>query len=182
MEQAKKTHVAPDEYFAIEDASEIKSEYYHGEIFAMTGASFNHNLIVWNILAALHKPLKHTTCFAFPSDMKVQVDEDKHYTYPDNSIVCGDIKFVQDRDDTVKNPVAIIEVLSDFIQDYDRGSKFTSYRNISSLKDYILINQYACQVEYFHKIGGSKWEFDEYKSSEDIFTIKSVNVKLYLWI
>ena len=174
-----KKPLSPEDYFDAEETAEIKSEYYHGEIFAMTGASFNHNIISWNILAALHEPLSHTTCFAFPGDMRIQV-EAKHYTYPDISIVCGDIAFAEGRDDTIKNPMVIIEILSDSTKAYDRGMKFTAYRNIPSLKDYILINQYSCQIEHFHKTGFKRWESEELNGAEEILNIRSVGIGLPL--
>jgi len=93
MAQPKKKPISPDKYFAMEEVSEYKSEYYHGEIFAMTGASFNHNLISGNIFASLHTSLRGSTCFIFASDMRVQVDQEKHYTYPDMSVVCEEIDF-----------------------------------------------------------------------------------------
>ncbi len=170
----------PEDYFDAEETSEIKSEYYHGEIFAMTGASFNHNIIAWNILAALHETLSHTDCFAFPSDMRIQVDEAKHYTYPDISIVCKDIAFAKGRDDTIKNPMVIIEILSDSTKAYDRGMKFTAYRKLPSLRDYILINQYRCQIEYFHKTGLNRWESEELNGIEEILNIRSVSIGLPL--
>ena len=176
----KQTTISAGEYFEAEESAEYKSEYYHGEVIAMGGASFHHNIIAGNVFAGLHAALTNSDCVVFSSDMKVQVDEDVHYTYPDISVVCGDIQFAKDRDDTIVNPILIIEILSDSTRDYDRGSKFTDYRNIMSLKDYILIDQYACHVEYFHKEDSGQWVLNEFKHLNDIIEIRSVGVKLQL--
>ena len=180
MAQPKKKPISPDKYFAMEEASEYKSEYYHGEIFAMTGASFNHNLISGNIFPSLHTSLRGSTCFIFASGMRVQVDQEKHYTYPDMSVVCEKIDFANGRDDTIKNPVVIFEILSESTKDYDRGSKFKAYRKINALKDYILIDQYSFYVEYFHKNEDGKWVLDEYNNLKDICKIESIDIELSL--
>ncbi|MCP4110856.1 MAG: Uma2 family endonuclease [Desulfobacteraceae bacterium] len=176
----KKQYFSPEEYFEMEEAAEYKSEYYHGEIFAMSGASLNHNIIVGNTFASLHSLLSDSDCTVFTSDMKIRVDEAMHYTYPDISIVCGDIEFAGNRDDTVSNPVVIIEVLSKSTKDYDKGSKFAAYQNIKSLKNYILIDQYMCNVEYFYKNKAGKWILDEYKNLDQTLKIRNPGIELPL--
>ncbi len=181
MQQAeKKQYFSHEEYFDMEEAAEYKSEYYHGEIFAMSGASFSHNIIAGNTFASLHTSLRNSECTVFTSDMKIQVDEDRHYTYPDISIACGDIEFAKNRNDTIINPIVIFEVLSESTMNYDRGAKFAAYKNISSLKDYILIDQYTCHVEYFHKNEAGKWSLDEFKNQNDTFKIKSLDIEIVL--
>ncbi|QTA79601.1 Putative restriction endonuclease domain-containing protein, DUF820 [Desulfonema limicola] len=180
MKQAQIKYISPGEYFDMEEKSaEYKSEYYHGEIFAMTGASVNHNLIAMNTGASLHALLRDSDCAVFPGDIKIQV-EALHYTYPDISIVCGDIEYAGNRNDVITNPVVIIEILSKSTMDYDKGSKFTAYRNIDSLEDYILIDQYSYHVEYYHKINKMEWNFKDIKDLQDSFIIKSVNAELKL--
>ncbi|MCP4351390.1 MAG: Uma2 family endonuclease [Desulfobacterales bacterium] len=176
----KKQYISPEEYFEMEEAAEYKNEYYHGEIFAMSGASHNHNIIAGNTYVSLHISLRDSDCVVYASDMKIQVDEAMHYTYPDISIVCGDIEFADNRDDIVANPVVIVEVLSESTMDYDRGSKFVSYKNIKSLEDYILIDQYNCNIEYFYKNEAGKWNLEEYKNLNDVLKIKSLNIELPL--
>jgi len=180
MKKYAEKFISPQEYFAMEEAAEYKSEYYQGEIFAMSGASFNHNVIAGNTFTALHNSLSDSDCIVFTSDMKIQVDRESHYTYPDISIACGEIEFAENRKDVIANPLVIIEILSDSTKDYDRGSKFTAYRNIASLKDYILIDQYSYHIEYFHKDESGKWSLDEFKNMGDTFKISSINVELSL--
>jgi len=180
MEQVQIKYISSEEYFEMEKYAVFKSEYYHGELFAMSGASVNHNLITMNTGASLHTSLRNSNCFVFPSDIKVQVDEAMHYTYPDISIVCGDIKYAANRNDVISNPIVIIEILSKSTADYDKGSKFTAYKHIDSLQDYILIDQYSYHVEYYHKLDKMEWNFKDIKNLNNFFTIKSINVELKL--
>lgn len=176
----EKEHISPLEYFKGEETAEYKSEYYHGEIFAMSGASFNHNVISMNITSNLHGKLRDSSCFVFAGDMKIQIEEDDYYTYPDISIVCGDIEFAQNRDDIIKNPLVIIEILSKSTRSYDRGDKFSAYRGIRALQDYILIDQYTRHVEYFFKNDAGRWELEELRNNDEILNIRSVGIELPL--
>ena len=180
MAKREKKPITPDEYFAMEENAEYKNEYYHGEIFAMTGASFSHNLIAGNIFASCYQSLHDSDCYIFMCDMRVQVDPAKHYAYPDMSIICEEIDFADGRDDTLSNPVVIIEILSESTRDYDRGSKFKAYRKINSLRDYILVDQYSFYVEYFYKNEHGKWVLEEYDNLNDAIKIKSINLELSL--
>ena len=180
MAQPEKKYVSPEAYFELERDAENKNEYFNGEIFAMTGASFNHNLIAVNISSALHGALQDSPCHVLASDMKIQADKARHYAYPDVSVVCHEVEFSGERDDVITNPIVLFEILSNSTKDYDRGSKFMAYRNIISLKDYILVDQYSLHVEHFQKNDKDQWVLDEYKSQSDVFTIKSVGVELSL--
>ena len=180
MLKLQKTFITAEEYFAIEEAAEYKSEYYHGEMFAMSGAFVNHNLIVTNVLGTLYNLLRNSDCFVFPSDIRVELDRARHYAYPDVSLVCGDIRCADGRKDTILNPVVIIEVLSESTQDYDKGLKFKAYQNIPSLKEYILIDQYSCSVEHFFKNEAGKWLSEKFDKPEDTLRLRSVDAELSL--
>ena len=180
MEQREKKYIAPEDYLEAEASAEVRSEYYHGETFVMTGSSFNHNLIAANVSSFLHMALRESGCFALSADMKVQVDAKKHYTYPDIAVICGEVEFAEGRNDVVKNPVVIVEILSESTKDYDRGTKFTAYREIESLEDYILIDQYDYRVEHFHKKESGQWVLDDHKRLEDSLAIRSVELELPL--
>lgn len=174
----KHNYIPPEVYFEMEESCEYKNEYWYGEIFAMSGASHHHNVIAVNVLTKLHSELSDTNCYVYGSDMKIQVAEDLHYVYPDISVACIPVQFAKNRKDIVANPIVIIEILSETTRDYDRGSKFTAYRNIPSLRDYILIDQYSVHVEYFHKNEYGKWVLDEYKNLDNSFIIKAIDVEL----
>lgn len=178
MAQPEKKIISPETYFEMEKTAEYKSEYYHGEIFAMTGATVRHNLIVMNISAKLYNQLQDSDCWVFPSDIKVQVDEAVHYAYPDVSIVCGDVEFVEGRNDVVTNPLVIFEVLSESTKDYDRGSKFLAYRNISSLRDYLVVDQFSFSVEHFSMSAPGQWVLTDCRGLEDAVSLGSVDARL----
>lgn len=167
-------------YFELEAASETKHEYHRGEIFDMTGASARHNLIASNLITLLNNALGETDCFVFPGDIKVEVEPGEHYTYPDVSVLCGEVAFAAGRDDVIANPVVIVEVLSRSTEDYDRGSKFKAYRKLASLRDYLLVDQYSVSVEHFSTDGGGTWHLAEYEDRSDRLTIRSVAVELSL--
>ena len=95
--------------------------------------------------------LKGKDCFIFSSDMRVELDEAKHFVYPDISIVCGTVEKMKGRNDTITNPKVVVEVLSDSTKDYDRGSKFKAYRHIPSLTDYGTVDQKTICVEHHRK-------------------------------
>ena len=177
-----KKYILAEDYFNLEEASENKNEYFYGEIFAMSGASFNHNVIAMNFSSTLHQKFQKTNCFVFPGDMKIELIQDLHYVYPDISVVCGDINFVKNRNDIIKNPLVVIEVLSKSTMDYDKGSKFTSYRKINSLNDYILVDQYSYHVEHFYKNSKNEWILNEFLSVNDSFIIKSIDIEILLKI
>jgi Uma2 family endonuclease len=133
--------MSPDEYLAFEREAECKHEYWHGEVFAMAGASREHNLLVSNLVHLLVGALQDRPCEVYPSDMRVSAASAKVFTYPDVSVVCSGPNFADDAQDTLLNPVVIIEVLSDSTEAYDRGKKFEYYRTIPSLQHYLLVAQ-----------------------------------------
>jgi len=180
MARPEKKVVSPETYFEMEKTAEYKSEYYHGEVFAMTGASARHNLMVTNMLANLHSQLQDSDCWVFPSDLKIQVDEAAHYVYPDVSVICGDVEFVEGRDDVVTNPVVIFEVLSQSTKDYDRGSKFQAYRNIDALREYLIVDQFSFFVEHFTREAPNRWVLKEYRGLEEIISLPSIDAQLGL--
>ncbi|MCS6795297.1 MAG: Uma2 family endonuclease, partial [Raineya sp.] len=121
----KETYISPQEYLARERLAKHKSEYYQGEIFAMAGASLEHNDIVRNLIVSLTLALrkKGNDCKTYPSDLRIHIPERDFYTYPDVSVLCGEPEFTDDIFDTITNPVVIVEVLSESTADYDRGAK-----------------------------------------------------------
>lgn len=173
-----KPHITPEEYLARERSAEYKSEYYNGEIFAFAGASREHNLIAGNIYSNLHQQLRKKNCEVYPSDMRVKVTATGLYTYPDVVIVCGRPQFEDEKKDILLNPFVIFEVLSPTTENYDRGTKFTHYRTISSLTDYILVAQDSIHVEHYVRQSDRTWLFSEYKSAEEKIQIESVGCEL----
>jgi Uma2 family endonuclease len=146
MSHQVERHYTIEDYFAIEESSTTKHEYFGGEIFPMAGASVRHNRIAGNVYAALRSSLRSSDCEAFGSDLRVRTPGGL-YTYPDVLVVCGEIQLSGERLATVTNPTLIVEVLSASTKDYDRGQKFEIYKTIASLREYLLIEQDVSLVE-----------------------------------
>ncbi|MCC5815557.1 MAG: Uma2 family endonuclease [Leptospira sp.] len=180
MENLARKFLSEEEYLELERKAEFKSEYYKGEIFAMAGAKRKHNAIVTALIANLYPLLKHKPCEVYPSDMKVRNKADRFYTYPDVTIVCGKPEFIDDEEDVLTNPQVIIEVLSKSTESYDRGGKFALYRNIPSVKEYILVSSDEKKIESFHR-QGDEWVFRESLDHPgEIFRLQSMDVELAL--
>lgn len=180
MSTQPKIRLTPEEYLAIERQAEYKSEYYKGEVFAMSGASREHNLIVGNVFAALHRQLRNRPCEVYPSDMRVKVSPTGLYTYPDVVVICGQPEFEDDWVDTLLNPTVIVEVLSETTEGYDRGKKFEHYRTLDSLSDYILIAPDKYHVEHFVRQPDNRWVLSETNNLHDVIHIASIECDLAL--
>lgn len=141
--------ITEDEYLALEERSEVKHEYYRGDIFAMAGGSINHNRIAGNIYRLLAEGTEGRSCEAFTGDMRLLVEAHRMYTYPDAMVVCGEPQFPPGRNDVVTNPVLIVEVLSPSTRQYDRGEKFRFYRDIPTLQELLLVEQDRIFVEHW---------------------------------
>jgi Uma2 family endonuclease len=151
MSTAEDRRLTPDEYLALERASDTKHEYDHGRLIAMAGASRAHILIVTNLVRHLGNQLDGSPCETYSNDMRVGVDLRRSYTYPDVVLVCGSPQFLDGRPDTLLNPTVLIEVLSDSTMSYDRGAKFERSLRIGSLRTYVLIAQDRMSVQWFDR-------------------------------
>ncbi|KAA3606534.1 MAG: Uma2 family endonuclease [Calditrichaeota bacterium] len=169
-----------EEYLEFEDQADTKHQLYNGEIFAMSGATLNHNIIASYTSFALMNAFKGKPCIVTGADLKVQIEKNGLFTYPDVSIFCGEPEFYKNRNDTITNPILIVEVLSDSIEAFERGKKFELYRTLESFKHYILISQKEIHVEYYFKNEKSNWELEEFKEMKDILKIHNLNVEISL--
>lgn len=178
MSSQPKTLYTPEMYLEIDRQSEIKHEYFNGEIFAMTGASRKHNLITANITASLNLQLKGRPCEVYASDMRVKVSASGLYTYPDVVVVCGEPIFEDKEIDTLINPTVIIEVISQSTEGYDRGEKSGNYRKLDSLSEYILISQNKSHIEHFVRQPDNQWLLSETDDVVAIIDLLSIRCKL----
>jgi Uma2 family endonuclease len=178
----EKSKMTPEAYLEFENTSEIRHEFFRGELFAMTGGSLNHNRISRNIVRSLGNQLAGSPCEPFAGDMRVKVQENEKYTYPDIVIVCGEIELEKIKGvETLLNPVVIMEILSTATEAYDRGRKFEHYRMIPSLREYFLFSQNECQVERFLRGDDGIWQIlDPVKGMDQIVPIASASCDLKL--
>ena len=175
---AKYNYISPEEYLEMERASEEKHEYYKGEVFAMSGASIKHNVIAYNINRLAASFLHGKGCKIFGSDFRIYIPDNTLYTYPDFSIICGKAEIIDT--DNITNPLVIIEIISKSTKDYDRGTKFNLYRNISTLKEYVLIDSTSVSVEIYSRQDDNSWILKEYKQFSDTFAISTISLTLSL--
>jgi Uma2 family endonuclease len=173
-------NVSIEDYLEMENSSLEKHEYYKGEIFAMSGAKVPHNFITRNLLVTLGHKLKGKPCQPFGSDLRIHVEANTLFTYPDISIICGDISTLNNDDMNVLNPSILIEVLSHSTKNYDRGGKFKLYRDLPTLKEYILVDSGSVNIEVFRLNTNKRWELEEYNKNSKTFLIQTINTSLSL--
>ncbi len=173
MSSQPETLLTPREYLEIERAAEFKSEFYRGQMFAMTGASRYHNLIVANLIGEIRQALKNSDCEVYPSDLRIKISTTGLYTYPDVTIVCGKPEFEDGVFDTLLNPDVLIEVLSKSTEAYDRGDKSAHYRRLPSLRHYVLVAQDRCSVESYSRQSDNSWRLNEILELSESLKLKS---------
>lgn len=176
------------EYLEMERAAAERHEYYKGEIFqmyghgdllAMSGAAEQHNEIFTNLFVGLGNRLKGGPCKPYGPDKRMHIPENSLYTYPDISIYCH-APAADPENDVSTNPTVIIEILSPSTRNYDMGGKFELYRDIPTLKEYILVDTASIHVSAFRINATNHWELEEYKSISDILQLKAVAASIPL--
>lgn len=157
--------LTPSEYFDWEDQQELRYEYFDGQVFAMTGGSLRHADIALNIAVLLQLQLSGR-CKVRNSDAKVGISDRGPFVYPDVSVSCDQ----QDRtaQKFCRYPCLIVEVLSPGTEAYDRGGKFSLYRQLSSLQEYVLVGSETKLVEIFRRGEGEQWLFTAYGEQDEI--------------
>lgn len=173
-----KHYITPEEYLHRERKADFKSEYYRGEMFAMAGASANHNLIVLNAGSSLREQLKDRPCRVYPSDLKLKIKSTGLYTYPDLTVVCGEPQLESDVGDVLLNPVVIVEVLSESTETYDRGKKFEQYRTVDSVMHYVLIAQDRFSIDCFSRQPDGSWSLASCQGPDGKIHIETVGCEL----
>jgi Uma2 family endonuclease len=173
-------HITPDEYLAAEREAALKSEYLDGQIYAMAGASPEHNTISVNVLVSIGTHLKGRPCQAFGSDQRVAVTETGLYAYPDVTVVCGKLVLDDERGDTLLNPTVVIEILSPSTEAWDRGVKAEHYRRLASLQEYLLIAQDRPHVERYVRKDDGSWVLWEASGLDASIRIEAIALHLPL--
>jgi len=170
---------SPEEYLALERQAAHKSEYVNGFIFAMAGASREHNLIAGNVFGELRNQFKGRPCEPYMSDMRVKVSATGLYTYPDVVAVCGERRFEDAEVDTLLNPTVLVEVLSASTEAYDRGDKFSHYLRLESLQEYVMIAQDKVRVEHYLR-QEDDWRFTVIDDRDGTLSLPSIGCELSL--
>ncbi len=170
-------HFTVEEYLQHEENSEIRHEYYQGELFAMVGTSATHNELVQEITFAFKKHFRPKGCKVFSENLKLEVIRNEYYPYPDVMLTCYNIdlsaKYI------IKFPSLIIEVLSHSTESRDRGWKFARYKKIPTLKYYVLVSQTNVYVEVFTRIEGIDiWKYQSCDTMEAVIDFDEIDFKL----
>jgi len=171
---AEKLPITVEEYLQGEASAEYKHEYLNGEVWAMVGATDAHVTIAGNLFALLKQSLKGTPCRAYISDMKVNVEKANAFFYPDVLVTCN----AKDRDSALfkQHPVFIAEVLSSSTEAFDRGQKFSAYRQLESLQTYWLIDSRKMSVDCFNRTDNNEWLLHGYEKAEEIVRIPTLDL------
>jgi Uma2 family endonuclease len=180
MSAVSKQKLSAAEYLVNERAAERKSEFLHGEVFAMAGASREHNRIKENLAGELYGRLKGSQCQTFSSDQRVLIEATGLYTYPDIVILCGPGVYDPLDRDTLTNPTAIIEVLSDSTERYDRGANFRAYQQIPSIVEYTMVAQDEAVCERYVRQADGSWAVVSFVGLSATLAFTSVQARICL--
>lgn len=173
LPQERITYITPEDYLAVEMASDTRSEYLKGEVFAMVGTSSMHNVIVLNIAQTLRNLLRGRPCQIFAIDIKLRVESANAYFYPDLMVTCSD---KDRRSDFIKTePILVMEVLSPSTALFDRDKKFACYRQLPSLQEYVLVDTEQVNIECYRRADGGEWIMHPYGVDESV-TLHSLNL------
>ena len=168
------------EYLAIERAADFKSEFFDGEMFAMSGGTPMHSLIATNLARETGNQLKGRPGVPFNSDLRLKIVATGLWTYADLSVVCGPLELAGAEDDVIVNPTLLAEALSDSTEAYDRGKKFEHYRQIPTLKEYLLVSQKEPRIEQFLRDESNEWRLREAAGLEARLELPSLNITIAL--
>ena len=177
-------YFTPEEYIALErkaipDFETVRSEYIKGEIIPRSSSNLAHNLITGNIASELHTRLKDTECIVFANEMRISIPTARSYFYPDVGVVCEEPRFEDDVLDTLLNPIVVIEVLSPSTEAYDRGEKFARYRQLTTLREYVLVAQDQVRVEHYRR-QERQWIFTDFEGTDEMLRFPSIECELPL--
>jgi len=176
----KKQYYTKEEYLEMEAAADFKSEYYQGEIFAMSGGSLDHSTICFNLNRRVGEAIDPEKCRGFESNMKLEIAAADSYVYPDVMVVCGEVEVAENTTDVIKNPMLIIEVLSPGTESFDRGLKFEYYRMIPSLKEYVLVSQNKPKVETYFRQKENIWTYTVVEGLDKTLMFQSLEYEIAL--
>jgi Uma2 family endonuclease len=179
MTTQPKRFITVEEYLQQERTALDRHEYLNGEIFAMAGGTPAHSMIISNTLGELYNQLRESDCTVRNGDMRIRTSPAGLYSYADVAVSCTDEQF---ENDTLLNPIVIVEVLSESTKDYDRGVKFEQYRQIPSFREYLIVAQDRPYVEHHARedVQRKVWTMREYTSLEEVVTLEAIHVRLRL--
>ena len=151
-------YLSPAEYLAIEVRAAVKHEYFEGRVYDMAGANLNHNFIFSNLSAKIGAFLDGKDCVLSSSDLRITTPQFDAYMYPDLSIICNNVELQEHSFDTATNPSVLIEIMSPSTRGYDMAFKFHYYKQIPSLREYILVDATRYFIQINRRGDNGSWE------------------------
>ncbi len=173
---AQKWLYTEDEYLALEEKAEEKSEYVYGDIRPMSGGTPYHGALAMNLGAALTAALRGRGCLVMSSDVKVRAAGQMYY--PDVSVTCGPQGYHGGNRTVITNPLLVAEVLSSDTERKDRGEKFHNYLAVESLAVYLLVGQDEPRIEQFSRAEAGSWYYTLVSGLEGVLDIPALSVSL----
>jgi len=171
-----KTKISVESYLEGERISPVKHEYVYGEVYAMAGASDNHNRIAGSIYAALLNVLRSSPCEPFMGDIKVRVSPNVYY-YPDVLVSCEEAA----EDPHFRNePILIVEVISPSTEHIDRREKLLFYQQMPSLQEYVVVEQKKIAVEIHRRQPNGSWITYFFNHNDEEVKFQSVEMTMKL--
>jgi Uma2 family endonuclease len=155
---AERARYTYEEYRRFEEATDAKHEYIEGEILAMAGGTPEHAALAAAVIAELSRQLAGGPCTTFTSDLRVRVRATGLATYPDATVVCGELERDPGDPNAAVNPSVLVEILSDSTAAYDTGEKFAHYRQISHLREYVLVSHQERRIELRWRDPDGTWQ------------------------
>lgn len=180
MSALEKPFYTPEQYLEIDRKAERRSEYVSGEIIAMAGASREHNRMTLNIGSSLLAQLRGKSCEPFLTDLRVKGSGTKAYFFSDIVVGCDPLEFEDDSVDILLNPVVIMEVLSPTTELGDKTWKFTHYRRLPTLKDYVMLSQSQPFVEHYTRQASGQWVLTDLHGLDAVLSLPSIDCELPL--
>ena len=169
-----------EEYLEFADAQDMRYEYANGEVYAITGATLRHNLIMSNTNSSLVTQLEDKNCIVVSNETRVKVESNVSYRYPDIAVICGKVQYAENRKDTIFNPIVLIEVLSPSTEIIDRNQKLDEYTQIADLQEYVLVSQDQMKIERFLRQDGADWLYTKVTGTDGILSLPSIDCTLSL--
>ncbi len=145
-----------EQYLAMDQEIAGRSEFHGGVVLPVEAATVSHEAIVANLLGEVRTAARGTPGRVFGPQLRTRIPRAR-YCYPDATLICGSPELYEDRRDTIVNPVAVFEILSPSTESFDRGLKFAAYRDLPSLRQYVLIAQTEPRIEWFVKSPEGFW-------------------------
>ncbi len=173
-------YISQQEYLDFERFALDKNEYFEGEIFVINGASIVHNIISMNCLFYISSHLKGKIYESFGSKFRIHIPENTFYAYPDLTVFSDNINTTDENEDTATNPIVIFEVQSKQFRTFNKENRFALYRQIKSLKEYILIDYKKVNVEKHTRIDDNSWQLTEFKNLNQTLELNSIQIELKL--